>query len=100
MSITKLHPDHPLTKAGLSHISVVRQLDVGLKPGDIVFHFPHGKMIVGKDGNGVLTMPRRENIIPPGVNNALVWQEAKALERGERDAARKGKASRACYNSK
>jgi hypothetical protein len=91
MSITKLHPDHPLSKAGLSHISVVRQLDVGLKPGDVVFHFPHGKMIVTRDGNGVLTMPRRENIIPLGVNNALVWQEAKNLERREREAASKGK---------
>jgi hypothetical protein len=86
MSITKLHPDHPLSKAGLQHISVVRQLDVGLKPGDVVFHFPHGKMIVTKDENGMLKMPRRENIIPEGVNNGLVFQEAKLLEYREREA--------------
>jgi hypothetical protein len=91
MSITKLHPDHPLTKQGLDHISVVRQLDVGLKPGDIVFHFPHGKMIVTKDDNGMLRMPVRDGIIPAGVNNGLVFQEAKLLEYRERDAARKGK---------
>jgi hypothetical protein len=91
MSITKLHPTHDLTKQGLSHISVVRQLDVGLKPGDIVFHFPHGKMIVTRDENGMLKMPRRENIIPPGVNNGLVFKEAQMLEYRERDAVRKGK---------
>jgi hypothetical protein len=91
MSIHKLHPDHPLSKAGLDHISVVRRLDVGLKPGDVVFHFPHGKMVVSRDENGRLTMPRRENIIPHGVNNALVRQEAKLLEYRERDAERVGK---------
>jgi hypothetical protein len=93
MSITKLHPDHPLTKQGLSHISVVRQLDVGVRPGDIVFHFPHGKMVVTRDTNGMLRMPMRDGIIPDGVNNGLVFQEAKILEYRERDATRtrKGK---------
>jgi hypothetical protein len=91
MSIHHLHPTHPLTKQGLSHISVVRQLDVGVRPGDIVFHFPHGKMIVSRDDNGMLKMPRRENIIPAGVNNGLVFQEAKWLESQEREAASKGK---------
>lgn len=91
MSIHHLHPTHLLTKQGLSHISVVRQLDVGLKPGDIVFHFPHGKMIVWKDENGMLRMPMRDGIIPPGVNNGLVFQEAQMLEYRERDAARRGK---------
>jgi hypothetical protein len=91
MSITKLHPEHPLTKAGLDHISVVRKLDVGLKPGDVVFHFAHGKMVVTRDQNGMLMMPRRENIVLQGVNNLLVWQEAKNLEMQELDAARKGK---------
>jgi hypothetical protein len=91
MSITKLHPDHPLSKQGLSHISVVRQLDVGLRPGDVVFHFPHGKMVVTRDSNGMLRMPMRDGIIPEGVNNGLVFQEAKMLEFREREMARRGK---------
>ena len=37
MSITKLDPEHPLSKAGLKHLRVVKQLEVGLKPGDVVF---------------------------------------------------------------
>ncbi len=85
MSISKLHQNHPLTKVGLQHIRVVRQLEVGAKPGDVVFQFPHGKMILEKDPNGMLKMPRRENIIPNGANNALVFQEAKILEFKERE---------------
>jgi len=85
MSISKLHQNHPLTKVGLQHIRVVRQLEVGAKPGDVVFQFPHGKMILEKDPHGMLKMPRRENIIPNGVNNALVFQEAKILEFKERE---------------
>ncbi len=45
MSITKLHPDHPLTKAGLVHRRIVRQLEVGAEAGDVIFQFPHGRII-------------------------------------------------------
>ena len=91
MSITKLHADHPLTKAGLEHVRVVRRLEVGAKPGDVVFQFPHGRMVVEATAGGQPKMPRRENAIPAGVNNALVWQEAKMIGYRERDAERKGK---------
>ena len=45
MSITKLHADHPLTKAGLIHRRTVRRLEVGAEPGDVVFQFQHGRII-------------------------------------------------------
>lgn len=85
MYLSHLHKDHPLTKFGLQHVRIVRMPEVGARPGDVIFQFPHGKMVVWSDDNGMLRMPRREHIIPEGVNNAVVWQEAKALQYRERE---------------
>ena len=41
MSVFKLANDHPLTKAGLRCVHAVEEAGRGLRPGDIVFEFPH-----------------------------------------------------------
>ena len=66
MSITKLGLEHPLTKAGLQHVRVVRQLEVGAKPGDVVFQFQHGRLITNRH-----MMPVEDGQVPTGVNRQI-----------------------------
>ena len=40
MSVFTLDKEHPLTKAGLRFVHVVEEVELGLKPGDVVFEFP------------------------------------------------------------
>jgi hypothetical protein len=42
MALFTLDEEHPLTKAGLRFVHVVEQVELGLKPGDVVFEFPTG----------------------------------------------------------
>ena len=42
--VFKLADEHPLTKAGLRCVYVVEKAELGLRPGDIVFEFPSGRM--------------------------------------------------------
>ena len=43
MSRDTLDKEHPLTKAGLRFVHVVEKVELGLKPGDVVFEFPYGR---------------------------------------------------------
>ena len=70
MSVFTLGKEHPLTKAGLRFVHVVEKVELGLKPGDVVFEFPYGRIV----DNGV-TCPR-ERIIPPGVDIMTIHKEA------------------------
>jgi len=45
MSVFKLANEHPLTKAGLRYVHIVEKAELGLRPGDIVFEFPFGRML-------------------------------------------------------
>ena len=67
-----VHTDekHPLTKAGLRFVHVVEQVELGLKPGDVVFEFPYGRIV----DTGMAC--RRERIIPPGVEIMTIHKEA------------------------
>jgi hypothetical protein len=61
MSVFTLDKEHPLTRAGLRLIRLVEKVELGLKPGDVVFEFPFGRIV----DNGMAC--RRERIIPLGV---------------------------------
>jgi hypothetical protein len=43
--VFKLADEHPLTKAGLRCVYVVEKAELGLRPGDIVFEFPFGRIV-------------------------------------------------------
>src|SRR5271168_4516764 len=75
MSVFTLDKEHPLTKAGLRFVHVVEKVEFGLKPGDVVFEFPYGRIV----DNGMAC--RREGIIPPGVEIMTIHKEAIALGR-------------------
>jgi hypothetical protein len=45
MALFTLDEEHPLTKAGLRFVHVVEQVELGLKPGDVVFEFPYGRIV-------------------------------------------------------
>ncbi len=70
MPITTLPKEHPLSVAGLKHIRVVKQMEVGAREGDVVFQFPHGKIIAKPH-----YPPRKEGIVPD-VNLIKVLQES------------------------
>jgi hypothetical protein len=82
MSVFKLANEHPLAKAGLHCIHVVERAELGLRPGDIVFEFPFGRIV----DTGMAC--RRDGVIPPGLDLMTVHKEATAVraareERGE-----------------
>jgi hypothetical protein len=70
MSVFTLDKEHPLTKAGLLFVRAVEKAELGLKPGDVVFEFPYGRIV----DNGMAC--RRERIIPPGVEIMTIHKEA------------------------
>jgi hypothetical protein len=70
MSVFTLDKDHPLIKAGLRSIHIVQRVELGLKPGDVVFEFPYGRIV----DTGMAC--RRERIIPPGVDIMTIHKEA------------------------
>jgi hypothetical protein len=70
MSEFTLDKEHALTKAGLRFAHVVEKVELGLKPGDVVFEFPYGRIV----DNGMAC--RREGIIPPGVEIMTIHKEA------------------------
>jgi hypothetical protein len=70
MSVFTLDKEHPLTKAGLRFVHVVEKVELGLKPGDVVFEFPYGRIV----DNGMAC--RRERIIPPDVEIMTIHKEA------------------------
>ena len=70
MSVFKLANEHPLANAGLECIHVVERAELGLRPGDIVFEFPFGRIV----DTGLAC--RREGIIPPSVEIMTVHKEA------------------------
>ena len=79
MSVFTLDKEHPLTRAGLRFIYVVEKVELGLKPGDVVFEFPYGRIV----DTGMAC--RRERIVPPGVDIMTIHKEALAARasRGE-----------------
>ena len=82
MPVFKLADEHLLTKAGLRCVYVVENAELGLRPGDILFEFPFGRVI----DTGMAC--RREGIIPPAVDLMSVHKEATAVrsayaERGQ-----------------
>jgi hypothetical protein len=72
MSVLKLASEHPLTKAGLCCVHIVEKAQLGLRPGDIVFEFPLGRIV----DTGMAC--RRHGIIPPGVDIQTIHKEATA----------------------
>ena len=70
MAVFTLDKEHPLTKAGLRFLHVVEQVEAGLKPGDVVFEFPYGRIV----DTGMAC--RRERIIPPAVEIMTIHKEA------------------------
>jgi hypothetical protein len=70
MAVFTLDKEHPLAKAGLRFVHVVEEVELGLKPGDVVFEFPYGRIV----DTGMAC--RRDRIIPPGVEIMTVHKEA------------------------
>ena len=79
MSVFTLDKEHPLTKAGLRLIRVVVKVELGLKPGDVVFEFPFGRIV----DNGMAC--RRERIIPPEVEIMTIHKEAIAARASSKE---------------
>jgi hypothetical protein len=73
MTVSKLANDHPLTKAGLRCVVTVEEARPGLRPGDIVFEFPFGRIVDTR------MACKRDGIIPPGVDIMDVHKEAAAI---------------------
>src|SRR5215469_9516179 len=71
MSVFKLADDHPLTEAGLRYVRLVEN-EPGLRPGDIVFEFPFGRIV--DTGRAC----RHYGIIPPEVDLETIHKEATA----------------------
>ena len=72
MSVFKLANEHPLTKAGLRCAHIVEKAELGLRPGDVVFEFPFGRIV----DTGMAC--RRHGIIPLGVDIQIIHKEAAA----------------------
>ena len=72
MSVFTLDKEHPLTRAGLRFIHVVEKVELGLKPGDVVFEFPYGRIV----DTGMAC--RRDGIIPPEIDIMTTHKEANA----------------------
>jgi len=68
----RLAKEHPLTKAGLRCVHIVETAELGLRPGDIVFEFPFGRIV----DTGMAC--RRYGIIPPDVDIMTIHKEAAA----------------------
>jgi hypothetical protein len=85
MSLFTLDKEHPLTKAGLRFLRVVEKAELGLKPGDVVFEFPYGRIV----DNGMAC--RRERIIPPGVEIMTIHKEAIAARASCNKQGQEGK---------
>ena len=79
MALFTLDEEHPLTKAGLRFVHVVEQAELGLKPGDVVFEFPYGRIV----DTGMAC--RRERIIPPGVEIMTIHKEAIAARASSKE---------------
>jgi hypothetical protein len=69
----KLAKEHSLTKAGLRCVHIVETAELGLRPGDIVFEFPFGRIV----DTGMAC--RRDGIIPPDVDIITLHKEAAAI---------------------
>jgi len=61
MALFTLDKEHPLAKAGVRFVHVVEEVELGLKPGDVVFEFPYGRIV----DTGMAC--RRNGIIPPEI---------------------------------
>ena len=72
MPVSKLADEHPLTKAGLRCVYVVEKAELGLRPGDIVFEFPFGRIV------DTSMACRRDGIIPPEIDIMAIHKEANA----------------------
>jgi hypothetical protein len=73
VSMFKLAKEHSLTKAGLRRVHIVETAELGLRPGDIVFEFPFGRIV----DTGMAC--RRDGIIPPDVDIMTIHKEAAAI---------------------
>jgi len=69
----KLAKEHSLTKAGLRRAAYTSWKRLGLRPGDIVFEFPFGRIV----DTGMAC--RRDGIIPPDVDIMTIHKEAAAI---------------------
>jgi hypothetical protein len=72
MSVFKLEDEHPLTKAGLRCAHIVEEAELGLRPGDVVFEFPFGRIV----DTGMAC--RRDGIVPADVDVLTIHKEATA----------------------
>jgi hypothetical protein len=70
--VSKLADEHPLTKAGLRCVYVVEKAELGLRPGDIVFEFPSGRIV------DTSMACRCDGIIPPEIDIMAIHKEANA----------------------
>jgi hypothetical protein len=70
--VFKLADEHPLTKAGLRCVYVAEKTELGLRPGDIMFEFPFGRIV------DTGTACRRDGIIPPEIDIMAIHKEANA----------------------
>jgi hypothetical protein len=84
MAVFTLNKEHPLAKAGLRFVHVVEEVELGLKPGDVVFEFPYGRIV----DTGMAC--RRERIIPPGVEIMTIHKEAIAARASCNKQAQEG----------
>jgi hypothetical protein len=73
VSMFKLAKEHPLTKAGLRRVHIVETAELGLRPDDIVFGFPFGRIV----DTGMAC--RRDGIIPPDVDIMTIHKEPAAI---------------------
>ena len=87
MSVFKLANEHPLTKAGLHYVYVVEKPELGLRPGDVVFEFPFGRIV----DTGMAC--RREGIIPPAIDLMTVHKEATAARAAHKERGQEVKAT-------
>ena len=85
MSVFTLDKEHPLAKAGVRFVHVVEEVELGLKPGDVVFEFPYGRIV----DTGMAC--RRDRIIPPGVEIMTVHKEAIAARASRDKQGQEGK---------
>ena len=72
MLVFELADKHPLTKAGLRCVKIVERAELGLRPGEVVFEFPNGRIV----DTGMAC--RRYGIIPPDVDVLTIQKEAAA----------------------
>jgi hypothetical protein len=70
--VFKLADEHQLTRAGLRCVHVVEKAELGLRPGDIVFEFPFGRII----DTGMAC--RRDGIIPHEIDIMTIHKESNA----------------------